>query len=115
MTNKHNAYATIPKDVQSSVARDKMGKRSKSEKAAARDLLVISTREGMSAHQFIVSIPRPNDKVHKKTELRKAKARAPTAEELDSELAKYMGNEFVSKKLDDELDAYFKTSEAENQ
>jgi hypothetical protein len=51
----------------------------------------------------------------KKSEIRKAKAQAPTAEELDNELAKYMGQEYMEKKLDEELDAYFKTGEADNQ
>ena len=58
---------------------------------------------------------RGKDKHQKKGELRKAKAHAPTADELDNELMKYMGNEFVAKKLDSELDAYFRAGETENQ
>lgn len=42
---------------------------------------------------------------------RKAKAAAPTADDLDSELMKYMGNEFVAKKLESELDDYFKSAD----
>ena len=46
-----------------------------------------------------------------KTDKKKTKAAAPTAEELDMELMKYMGNEHVVKTLDGELDEYFKSAE----
>jgi hypothetical protein len=39
--------------------------------------------------------------------LKKAKAHAPTADELDNELMKYMGADYQAKKLESELDAYF--------
>ena len=45
-----------------------------------------------------------------KTDRKKARAAAPTAEDLNNELAKYMGEEYVAKKLDDELDSYFKAN-----
>jgi hypothetical protein len=43
-----------------------------------------------------------------KGDRKKSRAAAPTAEDLNNELAKYMGEEYVAKKLDDELDSYFK-------
>ncbi len=42
---------------------------------------------------------------------KKAKAAAPTAEDLDNELMKYMGEDYQSKKLESELDAYFQKNE----
>ena len=50
-----------------------------------------------------------NDRRNKptKADKRKSKIAAPTAEELNNELERYMGEEVVVKKLDEELDSYF--------
>ena len=74
-----------------------------------------SNKKGQKHSSGGIKKNRAQDKHQKKGDLRKAKAHAPTADELDSELAKYMGNEYVAKKLDAELDAYFKAGETENQ
>ena len=51
-------------------------------------------------------------KGNQKFNLKKAKAHAPTADELDSELMKYMGEDYQAKKLESELDAYFQKSDS---
>ena len=67
-----------------------------------------SVREStLHKYEYSATFRNNNAKADKK----KIKAAAPTAEELDSELMKYMGNEQVAKTLDGELDEYFKSTE----
>ena len=79
-----------------------------------RTLPEVSESKSMLALLTASPMFRHHDKKTKKADMRKAKAHAPTAEELDSELARYMGHEYVAKKLDEELDAYFKSGDAES-
>ncbi len=79
-----------------------------------RTLPEVSESKSMLALLTANPICRHHDKNNKKAGMRKAKAHAPTAEELDNELARYMGHEYVAKKLDEELDAYFKSGDAES-
>ena len=72
--------------------------------------VVVLTSRGMrhSRCGFNNSFLRNNKKQNQKGDMRKAKAAAPTVDDLDNELMKYMGQEARAAKLDDELDAYFK-------
>lgn len=42
------------------------------------------------------------------------KAAAPTAEDLDNELMKYMGEDYQAKKLESELDSYFQKGDQQD-
>ena len=45
---------------------------------------------------------------------KKMKAAAPTAEDLDNELMKYMGADYQVKKLESELDSYFQKGDQQD-